>query len=639
MARIPTPEAKMPEKKLPVNGYGRSSAVFRPAPSPAGALATLCVTPSRWQRLARHLAAVALATTPFTGPFLATPTLAASPAAGAAAGAGVHADLVLRRGQIYTMDAARSWAESMAVSGGRIVFVGADRDVASFISAQTRVVDLGGRFVLPGFHDRHTHPISGGVELTQCDLNSSADRDEVLARLRACVARLGDRPWLVGGGWDLTLFPGGVADRRDLDAILPDRPALLASADGHSSWVNSKALELAGVTAATSDPEGGRIERDATGAPIGTLRESAAELVDHLLPETTAAERLAGLRLAVAKAHGFGIVAMTEANADPEMIATFDSLDRAGELGLRIVVSQGLDSDEGPAGIPALVAVRAAPHAPHVRATAVKLFADGVIEGGTAALLEPYIGGRSGLGIPNWSAKALEEAIVALDRERFQIHIHAIGDRAIRDALDGLAAARAANGVRDARPMLAHIQLFAPSDIPRFRELGVIANFQPLWAYADDYIRDLTAPFLGPERMRWNYPIASLAKSGAALAAGSDWSVSSMNPLEAIEVAITRCDPELTACDRPWIPEERVDLATMLAAYTIGGAYAGFEERDSGSLETGKLADLVVLDRNLFAIPPGGISDAKVLLTLFEGREVFGSLDEVKARASSKGGL
>ncbi len=549
------------------------------------------------------------------------------------------ADLVLRNGAIYTVDAARSWAQAVAIRGDRLVFVGADRDAAAFVGPRTRVVDLGGRFVLPGFHDRHVHPVSGGVELTQCDLNSSADRDEVLARLTACVARLGGRPWLVGGGWDLTLFPGGVADRRDLDAILPDRPALLGSADGHSSWVNSKALELAGVSTATPDPEGGRIERDETGAPIGTLRENAAELVGRLVPETTAAERLAGLRLAVSKAHGFGIVALTEANAGPEMIATYDTLDRSGELGLRVVVSQGLDPEVGPAGIPALVAERATAHAPHVRATAVKLFADGVLEGGTAALLEPYIGGRTGLGIPNWNTDALKEVIVALDRERFQIHVHAIGDRAIRDTLDGLAAARAANGARDARPLLAHIQLFAPSDIPRFRELGVVANFQPLWAHEDSYIRDLTAPFLGPERMRWNYPIASLAKTGAVLAAGSDWSVSSMNPLEAIEVAITRCDPELAICHTPWIPEERVDLATMLAAYTIGGAYAGFEERDSGSLEAGKLADLVVLDRNLFTIPSGEISDATVLLTLFEGRTVHGSLDSMKEKAAGKGGL
>jgi predicted amidohydrolase YtcJ len=270
-----------------------------------------------------------------------------------------------------------------------------------------------------------------------------------------------------------------------------------------------------------------------------------------------------------------------------------------------------------------------------VRVTAVKLFADGVIEGGTAALLEPYVG-REGSGLPNWETEKLHEAIVALDREKFQIHVHAIGDRAIRDTLDGLEAARRANGARDARPLLAHIQLFHPNDIPRFRELGVVADFQPLWAWFDPYIRDLTEPFLGPERSRWLYPIGSLARSGAALAAGSDWSVSSMNPLAAIEVAVTRCDSTLAACDRPWIPEERVDLATMIAAYTIGGAWAGFEERDSGSLEAGKLADLLVLDRNLFAIPAGEISEAKVLVTIFEGREVFGSLDALRMAGEGK---
>lgn len=535
---------------------------------------------------------------------------------------GEPADLVLRHGEIYTVDAARSWAEALAIRGDRIVFAGADAEAGAWIGPRTRVLDLDGRMVLPGFQDRHVHPVSGGVELLHCDLNGSRDRAEVLTRVRACAGKLGDRAWLLGGGWDLPLFPGGVADRRDLDAILPDRPALLSSADGHSSWVNSKALALAGVTAATPDPEGGRIERDAAGEPIGTLREKAAGLVERLVPEPTAEERQAGLRLAVERAHRFGIVALTEASAGPESLAAYDDLDRAGELGLRVVVSQLLAAQEGVAGIPALVARRSAPHAPHVRATAVKLFADGVIEAGTAALLEPYVG-RPGSGLPNWTAEKLRETVVALDRERFQVHVHAIGDRAIRDTLDALEAARAANGARDARPLVAHIQLFAPSDIPRFRRLGAIADFQPLWAYADSYIRDLTEPFLGPARSRWLYPIGSMARTGAALAAGSDWSVSSMNPLEAIEVAITRCDPEATTCEQPWIPEERVELATMLAAYTIGGAYAGFEERDAGSLEPDKLADLVVLDRNLFEIPPGEISNAKVLLTLFEGREVF----------------
>ncbi len=561
--------------------------------------------------------------------------LAWSGAAGAASAP--KADLLLRNGRFYTVDASRSWADAVAIRGDRLLFVGSERDASPFVGPTTRVVDLGGRFVLPGFQDRHVHPVSGGMELLQCDLNGSADLEAVLAKVRGCASAIGDKPWLVGGGWDLPLFPGGVADRALLDAILPDRPALLSSADGHSSWVNSKALALAGITHETPDPEGGRIERGADGEPIGTLREKAAELVERLLPEETDADRLAGLREGVALAHRFGIVAITEASAGPEFLATYDALDRAGELGLRVVVSQTLASERGVAGIPTLVARRDAPHAPHVRAGTVKLFADGVIEGGTAALLEPYVG-RPGSGIPNWPTDRLREAIVALDRAGFQIHVHAIGDRAIRDTLDALAAARHANGARDARPLLAHIQLFAPADIPRFRELGVIADFQPLWAYADSYIRDLTEPFLGPVRSRWLYPIASMARTGAVLAAGSDWSVSSMNPLEAIEVGITRCDPALSTCDRPWIPEERIDLATMLAAYTIGGAYAGFEERESGSLEAGKLADLIVLDHDLFTIPPGEISDSKVLLTLFEGRVVFGSWESLARQVQLVGG-
>jgi predicted amidohydrolase YtcJ len=547
------------------------------------------------------------------------------------------ADLVLRNGRIYTVDAARSWAEAIAVRGDRIVWVGPSGEAARHIGERTKVVDLGGRFVLPGFHDRHVHPLSGGVELNQCDLNGSKSRDEVLARVRACVARLGDRAWLQGGGWDLPLFEGGVAKASDLDAIVGDRPAALYSADGHSVWASSKALALAGISKSTADPVGGRIERDPSGAPLGTLRESAADLLDPVLPEATSAELLSGLKLGVAKAQSFGIVALTEASASPEYLTAFDALDRQGELHLRVVVSQHLGPDDGPAAITELARRRNAPRAPHVRATAVKLFADGVIEGGTAALLEPYVG-RPGSGIPNWSREALHDAIVALDREKFQIHVHAIGDRAIRDTLDALEAARRANGVRDARPLLAHIQLFHPSDIPRFRELGAIADFQPLWAWFDPYIRDLTEPYLGPARSRWLYPIRSMAATGAVIAAGSDWSVSSMNPLEAIEVAITRCDPALSTCDKPWIPEERVDLATMIAAYTIGGAYAGFEERDSGSLEAGKLADLVVLDRDLFAIPPGEISDAKVLLTMFEGRPVFGSLDALSGSRATEAG-
>ncbi len=543
------------------------------------------------------------------------------------------ANLVLRHGAIYTMDAARGWAEAVAISGSRLVFVGADRDVAAFVGPETKVVDLGGRFVLPGFHDAHVHLLSGGIELGQCDLNGSESPDEVLSRVKACAAAQPGDSWIIGGGWDLPLFPQANPHKRLLDEIAPDRPVYLSAADGHSTWVNSKALALAGMGRETPDPPRGRIERDAEGNPTGTLREAAADLVGDHLPETTATERIAGLRRGIERAHRFGIVAAQEASAGAESLATFRALDAAGELNLRVVVANYVEPEKGVAQIADFVKRRddvSGKAAPHVRASAAKIFADGVIEAGTAALLAPYLGER---GKDGWRGEVelaperFAEIATALDAAGFQIHIHAIGDRAIRASLDALEAARKANGPRDARPLLAHIQLFDPADIPRFRRLGVIADFQPLWAYADTYIVDLTEPQLGPARSRWLYPIGSLARSGAVLAAGSDWSVSSLDPLQAIEVAVTRCDPELAApCAKPWLPEERLDLPAILAAYTIGGAYANFEEKESGSLEAGKLADLIVLDRNLFEIPAHEISEAKVLATMFEGRVVSGNL-------------
>ncbi|HEV7667070.1 MAG TPA: amidohydrolase [Thermoanaerobaculia bacterium] len=545
------------------------------------------------------------------------------------------ADLVLRHGTIYTMSASRGWAEAVAISGSRLVFVGADRDVAPYVGPKTRVVDLAGRFVLPGFHDSHVHLVSGGIELGQCDLNGAKTGDEVLARVKACAAAKPNAPWIIGGGWDLPLFPQANPHKRLLDEIVPDRPVYLSAADGHSTWVNSKALALAGITRETPDPPRGRIERDAEGNPTGTLREAAADLMDEHLPETTAADRTEGLRRAVERAHGFGIVSVQEASAGAESLATFRALDAAGELNLRVVVANYVDPEKGTAQVADFLKRRDDPAgkaAPHVRASAAKIFADGVIESGTAALLAPYLGER---GKDGWrgeleiAPERFAEIATALDAAGFQIHVHAIGDRAIRTALDALKEARNVNGPRDARPLLAHIQLFDPADIPRFRRLGVIADFQPLWAFADPYIVDLTEPQLGPERSRWLYPMGSLFRSGAVIAAGSDWSVSSLDPLQAIEAATTRCDPDAAACPKPWIPEERVDLPTILAAYTIGGAFANFEEKDSGSLEAGKLADLIVLDHNLFEIPATEISEAKVLTTMFEGRLVYGNWSDL----------
>jgi hypothetical protein len=532
------------------------------------------------------------------------------------------ADLVLRNGRIYTLDDARTWAEALAIDDGGIVFVGPNAGVDAFVGPETRFVDLEGKMVLPGFHDSHVHPVSGGVELGQCDLNGLATREGLYAAIEECAARTPDEEWLVGGGWDLPLFPGANPYRSDLDEMSPDQPAYLSSADGHSTWVNSRALDIAGIDVTTPDPPNGRIERDPkTGEPTGTLRESASALVSKHLPPLGPEDYVAGLKRALRMANEFGITSLIEASADERYVKAYAALARSGELTARVRVSLTVDDSKDESQVDELIQMRARYQAEGIRADAAKIFADGVIESGTAALLEPYLdfGHRGEL---NFTPEVLDRIVTRLDKEGFQVHVHAIGDRAIRASLDAFEKARSANGPRDSRHHIAHIELFHPDDIPRFRSLGVVANFQPLWAFADTYITGLTEPQLGPERSRWLYPIKSLKDSGAVLVAGSDWSVSSMNPLDGIQVAVTRRD--LTAPEGPsWIPEERVDLDTILAAYTRGGAYLQHEEALTGSLEVGKRADVIVLEKNLFEIPETEIHRVKVLLTLLDGKEIF----------------
>lgn len=546
-----------------------------------------------------------------------TPVIAAEP----------PADTVYRHGSIYTVDAVRSWAESVAVRDGRIVYVGTDANAADWIGKNTRVIDLAGRMMLPGFHDAHVHLVGGGIELGECNLNDKTDLREILAAVRQYADQHREKRWIVGSGWALTVEAGN--PRKELlDEIVPDRPVVLDAFDGHSSWVNSKALEIAGITKDTPDPPRGRIERDpATGEPTGTLREKAARLVLDKMPPRTHAESIAGLKRGLELAGRLGITSIQEASVTDQHLKAFAELDEAGELTVRTVAAITVDPNRGLTQLPQLVEWRSKYRTRRLRATAVKIFQDGVIESKTAALLEPYVGGTGDeRGWLNFELEDLKPLAAELDRLGFQIHIHAIGDRGIQSSLDALEFAQERNGRRDARHHIAHIQLFDPADIGRFRRLGIVANFQPLWAYADPYIVDMTLPVLGPERSRWLYPIHSIAQTGAVIACGSDWSVSSMNPLEAIQIAVTRRG--LTEGPGPaWIPEELVDLSTMIAGYTINGAYVNFEERETGSLEVGKFADLVVLDRNLFEIATHEIHLAKVLLTVLEGHEVYRAAD------------
>lgn len=533
------------------------------------------------------------------------------------------ADLVFRNGAVYTLDASRRWAEAVAVSRGRIVYVGTDRGVGSWIGPQTVVVDLQGKMLLPSFHDSHVHPVSSGIELDECQLSELATVEQILEAVRRYAEQNPQKPWIRGTGWQLPVFADANPHKSLLDKVVADRPVYLTAADGHSAWVNSRALEVAKITKETPDPKPGRIERDPkTGEPTGTLREDAMRLVARHLPKYTPDDYLNGLRRALEMANRFGITSLQDAAVNETELNAYAELDRRGELTARVVAALHVEPSKGVSQIPRLMAMRQKYQGRRLRATATKIFADGVIEARTAALLEPYLGTNGDRGKANVEPDAFNPLVAALDHAGFQIHVHAIGDRAIRNTLDAFEFARAKNGSRDARHHIAHIELFSPQDIPRFRRLGVIANFQPLWAFADPYIVKLTIPVLGPERSRWLYPIRSLAATGAVIACGSDWSVSSMNPLEAIQVAITRRGPD-EGQGPAWIPEETVDLAQMLAGYTINGAYVNFEESETGSIETGKAADLIVLDRNLFEIPAHEIHQAKVLLTLLEGKAVY----------------
>lgn len=539
------------------------------------------------------------------------------------------ADLVLTGGDVYTMDAARSWARAVAVREGRIVFVGSEDGAEAWVGPSTQVLRLPGRMVLPAFQDAHVHPVSGGVELGQCNLNDLATSAAILEKVRACDKEQTGRPWLVGGGWGLPAFPGGAPTKQLLDAIVPDRPVFLSAADGHSGWANSKALTLAGITRATPDPKDGRIERDpATREATGTLRESAQGLVTRLIPQPTAEERLAGLRRALALLNGYGITAVQEASAGSgaegggarATLTAYRDAERRGELTCRVVAALGTDAARGPEQVDDLVRLRAEFGSDRLKPVAAKIFEDGVIEARTAAMLEPYLDRPGERGEPNFPPDRLNPLVARLAAEGFSVHVHAIGDRAVRLALDAFeAAGPPRNGQRH---QIAHLEVIHPDDIPRFRRLGVMANFQALWAQADDYVTELTWPALGPERSRWLYPIASVARSGASMAFGSDWSVSSPNPLEAIQVALTRQalkHPKRAAL----VPEEAIDLPTALAAYTIGSAFANGLERETGSIEVGKAADLVVLSANLFGVTPADLGRERVLLTLLAGATVY----------------
>ncbi|MFD3376359.1 MULTISPECIES: amidohydrolase [unclassified Streptomyces] len=545
------------------------------------------------------------------------------------------ADLVLTGGPVHTVDAARSRATAVAVRGGRIVAVGHD-EVHELIGTGTEVVDLAGRLLLPGFQDAHVHPQGAGAELGLCHLNDTIDPQEYLRRVRAYADEHPEAEWITGGGWSMEAFPGGTPTAALLDTVVPDRPVFLPNRDHHGAWVNSRALQRAGIDASTPDPSDGRIERDADGNPTGMLQEGAAHLVSRLMPDPTPEEQLAALLRAQSVLHSYGVTAWQDAivgefaNMTDPTPAYHEAVDR-GLLTARVVGALWWDRSRGGEQIPELAARREESSRGRFRATTVKVMQDGIAENHTAALLGPYLTGcgcaSDNSGISFVEPDELKKYVTELDALGFQVHFHALGDRAVREALDAVEAARTANGWRDTRHHLAHLQVVHPEDVPRFRALGATANLQALWAAHEPQMDELTIPFLGPERAAWQYPFGDLLRAGATLAAGSDWPVSSPDPLAALHVAVNRVVPDAPEGTPAFLPDQKLDLGAAVAAYTAGSAHANHLDDITGSITVGRLADLVVLDRDPFAGPPEEIAATRVLQTFVDGRRVYAAAD------------
>lgn len=548
------------------------------------------------------------------------------------------ADLVLKNATIYTVDAVRRWGQALAVRDGRLVYVGTDEGVIALIGPRTRLIDLNGRLVLPGFHDSHAHPIAAGLQRTQCDLTKAQSIEEALARVKAYAEANPEKSWILGFGWNPSLYPEDKLHKRLLDSVVSNRPVLLTAAGGGQSiWVNSRALAVSGVTGAMPEPKNGHIERDqATGEPTGVFRGAARGLISSHVPAPTTHEYREALRYALKEFARLGIVSFTDAYATATSLDAYTVAQREGTLTARVRLAlpfrAELDPSKDDEQVRQLLEARRTRQCPRLCADVVKLHMDGMIDMRTAALLEPYQplgkqrGGAGFAGLPRYDADRLHQLAMRLDREGFQMHLHAVGDRAVRMALDALAQARQANGIKDSRHIITHLHLVHPLDVHRFQQLGVVADFQPVMASANDYNSKLVEPLVGPQRSQRLYPIRSLMDSGAIVTAGSDWPDSSLNPLDGMQVAVTRRAVE-AANHSAWVPEQPVDLTRIIAAYTIAGAYQNFTDRDGGSLEVGKWADLIVLDRNIFAIPVQEIHRAKVLWTVLEGREVFSAGD------------
>ena len=561
-----------------------------------------------------------------------------------------QADLVFTGGKIRSPAHPSGFVQALAVRDGLIQAVGTDEEIRQVTSPGTRVVPLRGRLALPAFGDAHVHAVAGGLESLRCNLLGLRTRRDSLTAVAAYCAGLDPDAWVLGGGWTMAAFPGGLPTAADLDPITGGRPAFLPNRDHHSAWVNTVALERAGIDARTFDPPDGRIERDEAGRPTGTLHDGAMRLVAAHLPSPSAAELRAGLLAAQAHLHSLGITRFQDACVGtaaelgiPDAFDTYRQAAEDGALTCHVVGALWWERGRGLGQIDHLLARREragrggneAGARGRFRATTVKLMLDGVCETFTAAMSAPYLD-RHGHPTEHQGRlfidpETLADATGRLAAEGFQLHFHAIGDRAVTTALDALAALPAEQR-RAGRHHLAHLQFIAPRDMDRFRALDAVANFQPLWACNEPQMEEMTLPFVGPERATWQYQIGSLVRGGTRIAFGSDWPISSADPLQEMHVAVNRVLSEQLgqagepACAHPFLPAQAITVDDAIGAFTAGVDWVNHEEHAAGVLLPGLRADVAVLDQDLYAIPPGAIGDTSVVLTVASGNVVFGDL-------------
>lgn len=516
--------------------------------------------------------------------------------------------------------------DALLVADGVVRAVGAD----ALAATADRTVDLEGGFLMPSFGDGHAHPLFGGLESAGPAVRPCESIDQIVSAVKEFADSNPDQEWIVGASYDGSLAPDGLFDARWLDAAVPDRPVVLRAWDYHTLWVNSVALQRAGITADTPEPALGEIPRREDGTPLGTLREwGATDLITAVMPPRDEGVRIAALGTAADYYLARGVTWVQDAWVEPAELDAYLAAARAGALRMRFNLAFYADPRHFDTQVTQYAAARdrvVAMGSPLLTAQTVKFFADGVVENETGALLEPYCSGLHSHGMQLWEGDALAEAARKVDELGLQIHIHAIGDAAVRQALDAIEYVARQNGPRDRRPVIAHAQLVDDADLGRFAELGVIPNMQPLWAQMDALMTVLTIPRLGAQRADRQYRMRTLENSGAALAFGSDWPVSSGAPLDGIAVAVSRC----TSDGEPaggWTPEEVLPIEPALASYTGAVAYQAFAEDDWGHIAPGASADLVWLDRDPRYVPPSELSQVQVRATYLQGTQVYSAAE------------